>query len=60
MLSENIGILMAFTVGTYFDFYATPKVAIVLAGLSGALLIFFHETPSFLIKQNRILVSIFF
>lgn len=55
VLSENIGILLAFIVGNYCDFYATPKVGIGLAGLCGALLIFFPETPSFLMKQNRIL-----
>lgn len=58
ILSETIGILLIFIFGNYCDYYTPPKVAIALAALCGVLLIFFPESPSFLMKQNRILVSV--
>lgn len=57
VVSCNIGILMAFTVGAYCDFDVTPKIMTVLTILSTASLIFFPETPSVLLKQDKTAVS---
>ncbi|XP_031622894.1 facilitated trehalose transporter Tret1-like isoform X2 [Contarinia nasturtii] len=54
VLSCNIGILLAFVFGNYFDFYMTPKFVIASTILCAVLLCFFPESPSFLMKQNRI------
>lgn len=54
VLTENIGILMAFILGNYCDFYMIPKFIIALTILFGVLLLFFAESPIFLVKQNRI------
>ncbi|XP_055298714.1 facilitated trehalose transporter Tret1-like [Sitodiplosis mosellana] len=54
VLTCNFGILLAFVFGNYFDFYMTPKFVIMLTIVCGILLYFFPETPSFLIKQNRL------
>lgn len=53
----NGGILLAFVFGSYLDYFATPKFVIALMILTGVLLFFFPETPSFLAKQNKLLVS---
>ncbi|XP_055308413.1 facilitated trehalose transporter Tret1-like [Sitodiplosis mosellana] len=54
VLSGNIGILIAFTLGNYFDFTITPKFVIASAALCFVLLFSFPETPLFLMKQNKI------
>lgn len=56
-LTENFGILLAYIIGNYFDFYATPQFTIVLTTLFGILLCFFPESPLILVKQEKIAVS---
>lgn len=57
VFSCNIGMLIAFTVGAYCDFGVIPKMMTVLTILSTVSLIFFPETPSVLLKQDKIAVS---
>lgn len=54
----NIGYIIAFTLGSYCDFYATPKAVIALTLVYVVLICFFPETPAFLMQQNKITVSI--
>ncbi|XP_055302939.1 facilitated trehalose transporter Tret1-like, partial [Sitodiplosis mosellana] len=55
VLSESFGIVLAFIFGHYFDFYTLPILVISLMSLFAFLLYFFPETPTFLVKQHRIL-----
>lgn len=59
LLTFNIGMLLAFILGNYCNFFVIPKVGAVLAGLCGILLPFFPESPIFLIRQNKIAVSFY-
>lgn len=54
--SCNFGILLAFTFGNFFDFYTVPILVIALSAIFGVALLFFPESPSFLMKQNKISV----
>lgn len=56
VLSCNIGMLIAFTLGNFCDFYTTPIVVIGLTILFAVGILFFPETPSFLMKENQIAV----
>lgn len=58
ILSLNMGILLGFTFGKYFNsFCMTPWFVIVSTILFGCAFYFFPETPAFLMKQNRMDVS---
>lgn len=57
MFSCNIGILLVFILGNYCDYETTPKVVIVLALVFMVTFYFFPESPSVLMKQNRVSVS---
>lgn len=52
----NLGILLGFILGAYCDYNMTPYVFISAIVLFVLLFFFFPESPSFLIKQNRLLV----
>lgn len=52
----DIGILLAFVLGTYYNYNMTPIVAIFLTVLFIVLFSFFPETPLVLVKRNQILV----
>lgn len=54
----NTGILLAFVLGNYCDYFTTPKVVIAMMILFIALFFFFPESPSFLMKQNKVPVSV--
>lgn len=54
----SIGILLAFTLGSYTDFHVTPIYAIITSILFGILFSFFPETPLFLVRQNKYSVSL--
>lgn len=58
ILTVNIGVLIEFIFGNYCDFYIAPKFVIVVAMIYAILMLWFPETPTFLIKQNQIAVSI--
>lgn len=58
VLSSNIGMLLAFTFGNYFDFYMMPKFVISLTILCMILLYFVPESPTFLVRQNKISVCL--
>lgn len=58
VLTENLGILIAYVIGAFFDFYAIPLCAIIFAIASGILIYFLPETPLFLVKQNKITVNL--
>ena len=46
----------SYIIGTFYDFYVAPKVMIVLTVTFGVLLLFFPESPTFLVKQNKLTV----
>lgn len=55
--TENVGFLIAYTFGNYFDYYAMPLFAIALTATYTILIALFPETPIFLMRQNKIDVS---
>lgn len=55
--SENVGFLVAYTIGNYFGYYAMPLFAIVLIVIYMVLIALLPETPIFLMRQNKIEVS---
>ncbi|XP_055302942.1 facilitated trehalose transporter Tret1-like [Sitodiplosis mosellana] len=54
VLIANMGILLAFVLGNFCNFYTTPKVIIALTIVFEISFCFFPESPKFLLKQNRI------
>lgn len=60
MLTFDFGILLAFIVGNTCDYYTIPKLMIILLIAFGISFSFFPESPTVLVKQNRIIVSIQF
>lgn len=56
-LSSNLGILLGFVAGNFFDYYMMPKVMLSIPALFFACFMFFPESPYFLVKQNRMEVS---
>lgn len=58
MLSYNIGMLLAFALGSFFKYDITPKVTLAVYFVYVVFLFFLPESPSFLIKQNKITVII--
>lgn len=58
VVSTYVGILIAFIMGKYCNFYTTPLVTVALTILFVAMFSMFPESPTFLIKQNRLTVSI--
>lgn len=55
-LAINFGIVVAFAIGAYFDYHATPLFAIAVNVLFFAVFLIFPDTPVYLIKKNRIVV----
>ncbi|KAG4076487.1 hypothetical protein HA402_014451 [Bradysia odoriphaga] len=53
VLAGHIGVPVAFALG-YLDWAVTPIFSIALSVLAGILIYWFPETPSFLVKQNKI------
>ena len=58
VLSSNMGILLAFIFGHYFDFYAPPKFVIALTSFFAIAMLFFPETPLTLVKHGKIAVCV--
>lgn len=58
VLSCNIGMLIAFTLGNFCNFYTTPIFVIGLTIVYALCIAFLPETPSFLMKQNKIEVNL--
>lgn len=57
ILIINFAILLTFIMGTYCDYFTTPKFVIALTVLFFALFISFPESPLFLMKQNKVEVN---
>lgn len=57
VVTETVGIVLGYIIGTYMDFRATPKFGIAITALFSLSLIFFPETSLFLLKQNKFTVS---
>lgn len=57
VFGEDFGILLASIFGHYFGFYGIPILAIAMMTCLAILLCFIPETPVFLMKQDRIVVS---
>lgn len=55
--SENFGLLLAYIIGNYFDYYAMPLFSIGLTATFALLILFLPEAPLFLMRQNKIEVS---
>lgn len=56
MFCYNIGMILAFVLGAYCDYGTTPKVVIGLTIVFAVSFYFLPETPTVLIKQNKITV----
>lgn len=54
VLSCNGGILLAYVFGHFFNFYVTPAVVIGISVAFAGSLFFFPESPSVLMKQNKL------
>lgn len=52
----DIGTLLAFILGAYFNYRVTPIVAIAITLLFTVVFAFFPETPLFLLKRNQLWV----
>lgn len=55
--SENVGFLIAYIIGNYFDYYAMPLFSIVLTAIYMLLIALLPETPTYLMRSNKIDVS---
>lgn len=60
LLGANFGIVVAFAIGTYLGFLATPLFAIAINALFIALFSVLPETPLFLVKTDQIQVNFLF
>lgn len=61
LFSYNLGMLLEFVLGAYFDYYTAPKIVIGITIVCVISLCYFPETPSFLLKQGKVSVNeIFF
>lgn len=57
--SENLGFLIAYTIGHFFEnMSAMPIFAIALIAVYMFLILFLPETPIFLMRKNKINVSL--
>ncbi|KAG4071144.1 hypothetical protein HA402_003276 [Bradysia odoriphaga] len=54
ILTTNLGLLLSFILGEFCDYNTTPKVTIVLIIIYAILFSIFPESPSALMKQNKI------
>lgn len=52
-LSHGTGILLGYIVGSYFDYLATPILAVILQVAFIVAFIYFPETPQFLFIKNK-------
>lgn len=57
LFSYNLGMMLEFVLGAYFDYHTAPKIVIGITIICVISLFFFPETPSFLLKQGKIAVS---
>lgn len=53
VFSCNIGILLAFVLGNYFSYIASPIVLFCIPCLFMLAFIFFPETPAYLMKSGK-------
>lgn len=58
ILGSYTGIMFAFLLGAFFDYHIMPIVTIALTALFAILFYFFPESPTYLMKQNKLLVNI--
>lgn len=56
MFCYNIGMILAFVLGAYCEYGTTPKVVIGLTIFFAVSFYFLPETPTVLIKQNKLSV----
>lgn len=57
-VAGNVGVVIAFVLGTYSTYYSIPIFMIPLLVLFAIVFfIFFPETPLYLVKQDKIAVS---
>lgn len=57
ILAENAGLLIAYVLGQYTDYYTTPHFMIGLTVTCGLLLTIFPESPIYLMKRGKARVS---
>lgn len=56
-LFSNLGILIGFLVGYYFEYAVVPKILLMFPVVFLVSFYCFPETPWFLVKQNKIQVG---
>lgn len=54
ILATNFGMLLVYTAGDFFNYYTTPKIMLLLPLTFFVLFAFFPETPSYLLRHNKI------
>lgn len=54
MFILSFGILLGFVIATYFDYYVIPMIALVSPVVYLIAVIYFPETPHFLLRKNKI------
>lgn len=54
---ENFGVLLAYIIGNYFDYYAMPLFSIILTAVFALLLFTIPESPIYLVRQKQFDVS---
>lgn len=57
MLTDRIGIMIVFVLGYYFDYRVTSIVVIAVTIIFVIVFLFFPESPTFLLKQNKTSVN---
>lgn len=58
-LMQNIGIVLMYLLGAYFDYYTMLWICLVLNVLTVTMMLFAPESPAYLVKRGQIDVSIF-
>lgn len=54
MLAVNCGVLVGYSVGSYLPYTVVPKVTIIFPVVYLCLILFFPETPQFLLLKNNL------
>lgn len=54
MFNLSFGILLGFVIATYFNYYIIPGIALVFPAIYLIAVIYFPETPHFLLRKRKI------
>lgn len=57
IFTENIGVVTSYLLGNFCNYYIAPICVICLSMIYAMSFAFFPETPTYLMKQNKVIVS---